>query len=269
MLRRGFALHCANVAPPCLLSFTRAAGYRQASKEEWISRASDLEPTAVPVYVIPDAITETEEAAILRFTDTIFAPLDFAAGHYDNLIERYKELYRNWATLNEETIAATTGDRDGAVATCQALRRVRDVAQEYVPHVPLQERVHFLQLEPQGYIRAHADEQRNSSAVVAGLTLASGRVMTLTHPDRPGPQIDMLLAPRSLYILAGAARNDWHHSVDAEGPAPQPPAPGSIVRFEGRDSGLRRERRTAVIFRGCSPMELFMSRMADKKKAGR
>ena len=41
---------------------------------------------------------------------------------------------------------------------------------------------------------------------------------------------------------------------------------GSPVMFEGTDSGLKRDTRSAIIFRGVSPMELMMMRMQAKKK---
>jgi alkylated DNA repair dioxygenase AlkB len=48
--------------------------------------------------------------------------------------------------------------------------------------------------------------------VVAGLTLASSRVMQLTRPGRRS-RLEALLLPGDLYLLTGPARYRWHHSI--------------------------------------------------------
>ena len=167
---------------------------------------------------------------------------------------------------------AFTQEEEGSMAS--ALRRCRAAAREYLPMIPLQERVHFIRIHGDGFIRAHVDESRNSSGIVAGLTLNTGRVMSLTHPTKfPGARIDMLLAPRSFYILTGSARYEWLHSVDWTDDdaahntrmraAPEGNAgglDGEEVVFGGSPTGLRRGVRTGLIMRGVSPMELLMRR---------
>lgn len=150
-----------------------------------------------------------------------------------------------------------------------ALQKARDVAHKHLKHIPLQNRVHFLQLHGDGFIRAHVDESRNSSGIVAGLTLGSGRVMTLTHPTKfPHAKIELCLQPRSFYVLTGTARYEWEHSVDwvaeeetAASKGGVRVVEGSEVYFAGKPTGMKRAMRTAVIFRGVSPMELLMQRM--------
>ncbi len=275
MLRRALPRLCAGP----LVSFAGAEGFTQAPREALLAAREPRPGSEVPAYVVPDFITEAEEAALQRYTGVLFAPLDFAAGHYDALIHRYKEFYRPLPELLHpehclaEMAAAMPGAPEAAVEQQRglakaALERCRDRAQAFTPAVPLQPRVHFLQLEGSGFIRAHADEQRNSSQIVAGLTLGSARVMTLTHPQHPGREVELLLAPRSMYVLAGSARNDWLHSVDWTSDASPEPADGSEITFAGRPTGLHRGLRTAVIFRGLSPMELFISRMGKAPAPG-
>jgi hypothetical protein len=50
--------------------------------------------------------------------------------------------------------------------------------------------------------------------IVAGLTLASSRVFTLT-PPRGRSRLDALLLPGDLYVMTGAARRRWRHSIPA------------------------------------------------------
>jgi hypothetical protein len=166
---------------------------------------------------------------------------------------------------------AFTQEEEGQMAA--ALGRCREAAKEYLPMIPLQERIHFIRIHGAGFIRAHVDESRNSSGIVAGLTLSTARVMSLTHPTKfPGARIDMLLAPGSFYILTGSARYEWLHSVDwvdddadhnsrmRASPMGNAGSEGDEVVFAGRPTGLRRGVRTGIIMRGVSPMELLMRR---------
>lgn len=312
-LRRAAATAAAHVPQrthfKSLVSFARAPGFRQASLES-LRLPVDLVPiTDVGAFVIPDVVTESEEAALLSFTTPLFERLPYSHAHVDALIHHFKEFYRPYDQVIARALNPTSDDFNGIVPLdCKVAvdDRVLDIAADvfrrlhglvagaYLPSIPLTNRVHFLQIHGDGFIRAHVDESRNSSGVVAGLTLGSGRAMTLTHPHHPGAKVDLLLAPRSFYILASRARYEWLHSVDweeedenhlrriVESSASAEPgaalaklsvhraqrrevAVGSPVFFEGQDSGLRRGTRTALIFRGVSPMELMLRRMRDKK----
>lgn len=50
--------------------------------------------------------------------------------------------------------------------------------------------------------------------VVAGLTLGSSRVLQLTRPLRSS-RLEALLLPGDLYVMTGAARYRWRHSIPA------------------------------------------------------
>jgi hypothetical protein len=281
MLRGSLPARCAATAAAAiesrwsrdLVSFAGAPRVRAcATMSELV--APRLPPDALPAFVIPDVISEADAALVHDvYQRRLFDRLPYSDGHVDALISSYKEFYRSERDLHERPIPelADAPERDETQA---AVRRVlttcRALAQAHSPSVPLADRVHMLQLDAAGVIKAHADEERNSSSIVAGLTLGSARVMTLTHPRDPGAGfVELLLLPRSLYVLAGPARYEWFHSVDeaataggASGTSIPAPVPGEPIWFRGAPlPDHRRRMRTAVIWRGVSPRELFERRI--------
>lgn len=238
--------------------------------------------------MIPNVVSEMQEHVMLKYTSRWFERLPFADGHMDSLIHHYKEFYRPYdGLMKDDSFFEDTEAQASALSLMQeskqeqeieavrsAIAACRALAVEYLPHIPLQDRVHFLQLHGDGFIRAHTDESRNSSGIVAGLSMGSGRVMSLTHKRYPKARIDLLLAPRSMYMLCGAARHEWEHSVDwtqdddehLRRVQKSHVAVGSPVIFNSKPSGFTRGTRVAMIFRGVSPMELLMTRMAAKQR---
>lgn len=295
------------------VSFVDAPGFYQAPKSDIGKNVRDCDPKAIQVYSIPELITEAQEAALLKYTNLLFDPLPFQHNHTDNLIYHFKEFYRSQKLLmaedgafgiKKEGAEGAEGKKSGGGGdtpnlgkyagfvleamkgkiTPEEMELIRSafetcsrVAQEHMPKIPLQDRIHFLRLNGDGFIKAHADETSNSSGIVAGLTLGSGRVMTLTDSKKdrfPDAKVHLMLAPRSFYILTGNARYDWHHSVDwveddeehmrriREGAIPDRPVliggAGSEVEFDRQGTGMVRDTRTALIWRGIPPMELLM-----------
>ena len=98
--------------------------------------------------------------------------------------------------------------------------------------------VHAIELEADGEIRPHVDSVKFSGGFVAGLSLLSSAVMTLEHSDTRSQIARMLLPPRSLYVLEGAARYDFTHRIG-----------GGI--FCG--SPVERGRRISLIIRDAKP----------------
>ncbi|OWK49844.1 Alpha-ketoglutarate-dependent dioxygenase alkB 7, mitochondrial, partial [Lonchura striata] len=78
---------------------------------------------------------------------------------------------------------------------------------------------------------------------IAGLSLLSASVLRLRSLRDPRDQLELLLPPRSLYVLRGAARYEFTHEIL-----------GDEESFFG---GLRvpRGRRVALIFRNDPPGE--------------
>lgn len=274
------------VTPRDLVSFAGAPGFVQAHKSTIGKPPAEVPENEIQAYVIPEVVTREEEVALLKFTSQWFERLPFADGHMDSLIHHYKEFYRPYDAMMNDDSFFDYPRESGEVAAGSslmleaqrehemhlvrgALARCRKQAQDHLPFIPLQNRVHFLQLHGDGFIRAHVDENRNSSGIVAGVTIGSARVMTLTCNRFPGKKVELLLAPRSFYILCGHARHYWEHSVDwteddeehIKRIQKSHVADGSEVLFDGKPSGFTRGVRSAMIFRGVSPMELLMHKM--------
>ncbi|KAG5474519.1 hypothetical protein LSCM1_03306 [Leishmania martiniquensis] len=281
-LLRAPAGTAAVAAANSLLSMRSAPSFVHPPAEEAIGKDVKATPANwVPVYVLPEVITEQEERALLDFSEPWFQRLSYNDGHVDGLIHHYKEFYRSYAAITQ---AAKTGNDAGLnmpranlevdlPLVSGALTRVHAIAQAYVPRIPIDDRIHFLRLAGSGFIRAHADESRNSAGIVAGLCLNAGRVMTLTHPQFPGERIELMLAPRCFYIMIGRARYDWEHSVDWVSDDDEHirriqkslAVEGTPVRFDGAETPYRRFDRTAIIFRGVSPMTLLAGRMRQRE----
>ncbi|CAM39822.1 conserved hypothetical protein [Leishmania braziliensis MHOM/BR/75/M2904] len=269
-------------APQSLLSMRGAPSFVHPPAEEAIGKDVKATPANwVTAYVLPEVITEPEEQALLDFSEPWFKRLSYNDGHMDGLIHHYKEFYRSYATIMQ---TAETGNDPGLSTShanletdlslvSGALARVHNLAQVYLPRIPIDDRVHFLRLAGSGFIRAHADETRNSAGIVAGLCLNAGRVMTLTHPKHPGEHVELMLAPRCFYILLGRARYDWEHSVDwvcdddehIRRIQKSIVVEGTPIRFDGAETPYRRFDRTAIIFRGISPMALLARRMHERR----
>ena len=115
---------------------------------------------------------------------------------------------------------------------------------------------HAIDYHSNGELNAHVDSVRFSGKTVSGLSLLSSGVLrlrpappmddaaeagdsyqTIVKPDLSAGHVDLLLPPRSLYVLTGASRYEYTHEL-------LPPI-SSIFR----GSEVPRERRLSVIFR--------------------
>ena len=73
---------------------------------------------------------------------------------------------------------------------------------------------HVIDLKPTtGRIDAHVDSVKHGGELVAGLSLVSERTMTLLRNDVV--VYNMVLPPRSLYVLHSASRYELAHAVSA------------------------------------------------------
>ncbi|KEG08931.1 alkylated DNA repair protein alkB like protein 7 [Trypanosoma grayi] len=262
------------------VSLRYAPSFRQAQPREVIGVPTKLiPPDSVPAFVLPDVISEGEERALLNLTEPWFSRLPYSDGHVDSLIHHFKEFYRSYnelmegAAVDAEARGFSECDKEAVSLARAALKRCRGIAAEHLTNIPLDDRVHFLRMGSNGFIRAHVDESRNSSGIIAGLCLGSARVMALTHPKHPGERVELLLAPRAIYIMIGAARYEWEHSTDwleddkehIERIRGNVLLEGAPLAFDGRETHYKRGERTAIIFRGVSPMELLLSKMKGKQ----
>jgi alkylated DNA repair dioxygenase AlkB len=86
-------------------------------------------------------------------------------------------------------------------------------------------------------IHSHIDHQRCFGPVVASLSLLASAVMVFRQGHKKGPEARILLEPRSLIVLAGAARYEWYHELEST------PVMKSI------DLDVPRRRRASITFR--------------------
>lgn len=49
--------------------------------------------------------------------------------------------------------------------------------------------------------------------VVLGISLNSTSQLRLRKIEKPSETFRIMLAPRSLFVMSGSVRNDWHHSI--------------------------------------------------------
>lgn len=263
------------VPPANLVSMRYAPSFRQPPAEDVIGKSvKNIPEDCVTAYVVPDVITESEEQSLMSFVEPMFARLPYNDGHMDGLIHHYKEFYRSFEEVQRAVGSACPGKEEAErlAGVRESLARARSQACHYLPRIPIDDRVHFLRLAGSGFIRSHVDESRNSSGIVAGLCMGSGRVMTLTHPDHPGERVEMLLAPRCMYFLFGRARYTWEHSIDwvaddaddLERIRNPVAVEGTPVAFDGEVTPYLRAARTAIIFRGISPMHLLAQRQSPR-----
>jgi alkylated DNA repair protein alkB homolog 7 len=174
----------------------------------------------------------------------------YQKGHWDAVIVNYKEteLVQLEGPTSDDTILAAV------------VNQVRSflISNSHVPPSVSWLPCHAIQLHPQGQLKAHVDSVRFSGQIVAGLSLESPSIMRLQRAspleiaqDSPYTSggvpadtkdsnyiewIDLLLPPRSLYVLQGDSRFLYTHELLS---SPADFCGQSIVR------GLR----TSLIFR--------------------
>ncbi|RVE43064.1 hypothetical protein evm_012295 [Chilo suppressalis] len=150
--------------------------------------------------VIPNFITEQEEAVLLAELEPVLKRMRYEFDHWDNAIQGYRETERSqWRPEN-----------------ARVLERVRTAAfdaPDAAHHRDTLPAAHVLDLAAQGYIRPHVDAVRFCGPVIAGLCLLSDAVMRLEHSARPHLAVSALLERRCLYIMRGVARYDMTHAV--------------------------------------------------------
>nr|XP_020654392.1 alpha-ketoglutarate-dependent dioxygenase alkB homolog 7, mitochondrial [Pogona vitticeps] len=169
--------------------------------------------------VVPDFLSEAEEALLAQEVEPQFRRRRYEDGHWDGAIHKYRETEKShWSKESHEI-----------------LQRVRDAA--FPPGMPQLTQVHVLDLHKSGYIKPHVDSVKFCGCTIAGLSLLSSSVMHLVSEQNPEDWLDLLLERRSLYILRGPARYEFTHEIlkDEES------------FFNGRK--ITRERRISVICR--------------------
>lgn len=169
--------------------------------------------------VYENFISLEEEKSLLTEIEPYLSRLRYEHNHWDNAIHAYKETERkNWNEFNKNT-----------------LNRIKSVAFEST-EIPLPY-VHVLDIEKVGYIKPHVDSVKFCGRTIAGLSLLSPCVMRLALEKDKTKYGDLLLLPRSLYIMRDRSRFEFTHEV----------LPEDTSIFKGKR--VPRDRRISIIQR--------------------
>eukprot|EP01064_Diplonema_japonicum_P014309 TRINITY_DN21907_c0_g1_i1.p1 TRINITY_DN21907_c0_g1~~TRINITY_DN21907_c0_g1_i1.p1 ORF type:complete len:272 (+),score=38.70 TRINITY_DN21907_c0_g1_i1:46-816(+) len=156
------------------------------------NRPDQIEEMAKHVRVINEFITKEQEQEIDLIITSSLSDQPWESAHSDQLIRAYREIYV---------------PKDG-IEPLACLNTL------YTDH-PLTDYYHFLEYKPEGYVKPHLDNRSESNHVVIGLSLLDTRIMTLEPPARSEfSPVEIVLRPRSVYILTGPARHTWLHGID-------------------------------------------------------
>ncbi|KAM9610632.1 alpha-ketoglutarate-dependent dioxygenase alkB homolog 7, mitochondrial [Morphnus guianensis] len=142
-----------------------------------------------------DFLNPGEAAELLRELEPVLGRRPYQFDHWDGAICGYRETERGrWGGAGRAVL--------GRVA-----------AAAFPPGRPPLPLVHVLDLHPRGHVRPHVDSVKFCGCTIAGVSLLSPSVMRLVSCRAPGQWLELLLEPRSLYVLRGAARYDFTHEI--------------------------------------------------------
>jgi alkylated DNA repair protein alkB family protein 7 len=181
------------------------------------------------VSILHPAISEEEHEALVAHVEPHFRRRRYQEGHWDSVITRYREV----EIPDSESYEAIQG------IVAKIRRHILSIDGEFranqtkVSWLP----VHAIDLSADGFISKHVDSIKFSGEFVAGLSLLSSAVMRLTNTKDPSDVVDMLLPPRSLYILRAEARYDFEHEILC------------ASESQYREEPILRGRRLSLIFR--------------------
>lgn len=211
------------------------------------------------VRVVQNAITKTEEAALVAELDPILKRRRYQRDHWDNVIIGYKEVERaHWQDLSNEAtvhrikdqILSLMEDLETGQTGSEFGMGTGDGGIEWLP-------VHVIDLDADGIITPHVDSVKFSGDLVCGVSLLSPAIMTL-RPDSPPEQandpayrVQIHLPPRSLYVLSGNARYHFAHSIDLQDEDTRGEYAAETEALNGNPSKKTesRSRRISLLFR--------------------
>ena len=182
-------------------------------------------------------------APLGRLADGLLDSLPYESEHYDSYIYGYREC---GIESFESADAAEAVRRMRATAwklTEGAWRR----GHRMYPHAQL------IDLLPEGGIGPHRDNFKLFGEFTAGLNLLSSAVLRFrpcAESDETPEVVDVLLRPRTLYIMHDVMRLSYTHEVlDAAATREVWPRTGEEAESGGGDAGCVRGRRLSIIVR--------------------
>lgn len=162
----------------------------------------DLVPVPSGLRVLPDLLTPAQERALLDLCDAL---------EYRPFVQRGQASLRGIAPFG---VAYGTGRQDAPPIPVPLLDlRDRAAIAAGLDPGPFQGAL-VNRYPPGAGIGWHRDYAAYGP-VVLGVSLGAPAVLRLRPYGATKPVVDFALPPRSLYVLGGASRTDWEHSVPA------------------------------------------------------
>jgi alkylated DNA repair protein alkB family protein 7 len=162
------------------------------------------------VWFAAEVVTPAQEQSLLADASRHLSRQRYQDAHFDKVISAYRETIlptRKWSPESQQVLLSLYALLAGSCSACVA----RQPVQWMDPHV--------LDLElGTGAIERHVDSVKHGGDIVAGLSLLSERVMCLDSDTTPDLKLELLLPPRSMYVLSGPARYSFAHAL-RPGPA--------------------------------------------------
>lgn len=168
--------------------------------------ASSDELKAKHLQLYHDIITKDEEELLLLHFDTIFNRKRYEGNHWDDVIQKYKEIELNH---NQTSIPI---DVNRIIAKISDI--IKSNCSDSIPDMLLLS-PHVIDLHSEGEIHPHIDSIKFSGGLVAGVSILSSRVLKLTSDIDVYKDIviEEMLPRRSLYLLQGPLRYDFKHAI--------------------------------------------------------
>ena len=171
------------------------------------------ESTEIPaksLHLIENAVSEEEEQTLINYLHNRFKNKKYQGAHWDSVITRYREM----------ECVHIPEDVDKIVL------KIQDTINEATGKDFTFLNPHAIDLaEKGGFIGPHIDSVKFSGEIVAGLSLQSSRLMELVHSEKDAymepktllptypKSVELVLHPRSLYILTDLLRYNYTHQI--------------------------------------------------------
>lgn len=213
-----------------------------------------LQQDAAALFFFPEAVSEEEQRLLLDEVQPRLRRKQYSGSHWDNVIVDYKvrtlpplvltlsQSYPFHIVLQETELLRWNNPACGEIIE-RLKEQIRECLQldQSVVFLP----PHVVDLSPQGYIQPHVDSVKFSGGFIAGLSLLSTRILRLVHVHDK-KQAEVLVEPRSLYVLSHKLRYEYEHGI--LGPQDTP------AYFEP----VQCEQRISVMLRDAHPDEVDM-----------
>ncbi|XP_038056363.1 alpha-ketoglutarate-dependent dioxygenase alkB homolog 7, mitochondrial-like isoform X1 [Patiria miniata] len=140
-------------------------------------------------------VSEEEENSLLEEVEDYLEDLDYEYDHWDNAIHGYRETEKSQWSVKSQAV----------------LRRIRQVA--FSSREQQLSLVHVLDLAQDGYIKPHVDSVKFCGSTITGVSLLSTAIMRLAKQNNPEHWVNVVLKPRSLYVIRDVVRYQFTHEI--------------------------------------------------------